>query len=177
VVPYLQKVTTTSREFHQVHVQPKVDQVGHESTRLIHTTKSYFLRTMAQTHQKMVEYRPWYWNTAPNNIMCFDAAAVAAAADVGDNDHPIPPPWYVILQEGTCRSFGQVIFCNNPVSGSLIWLAMLLASPWTAICSVICVIMVRNKTKQTPKKPLPFFLYCTLSQFHSFFPYFSPRPT
>jgi hypothetical protein len=143
VAPHLDKATTATREFHQVHVQPKLDKVVHESTRAFQATGSCLQRTTNKTKQVIVEHRPWYWNTAPNLF---------------HHDPSILQPWYWVLLEGTCRSFGQVIFCNNPWSGILIWLAIGLASPIAALCSVLCVVVVRARKNRHQNVCVSFLL-------------------
>ena len=47
--------------------------------------------------------------------------------------------FYMILVEASLRAFGKVLFCDNPVTGGLIWLAMLVGSPLVALCAVFSV--------------------------------------
>ncbi len=129
VQPHWDKAQQATLAFHDQQIKPKVDVLVTESTRAWQTTGSCLGRSLEATKQFVVTHRPYYWNTAPD---LFDDTVA---------------PWYLVLEEGTCRAFGQVVFCNNPVSGILIWLAILLASPAAGLCSCICVVTV-SKTKK-----------------------------
>ncbi|KAG7351681.1 urea transporter [Nitzschia inconspicua] len=118
-----QATEQTTKEFHDTHVKPKVEKVISESTRALETTASCLQTTFQQYRHAVIQNRPFYWNTAPE---LFDETI---------------QPWYLVLEEGTARSFGQVVFCNNPFTGILVWLAILVASPLAALCSATSVIM------------------------------------
>ena len=51
-------------------------------------------------------------------------------------------PWYMVLEEATLRAFGRVVFCDNPLTGSIIFLGILCSSPLAAVCALLAVIMV-----------------------------------
>lgn len=129
VAPHVEKATVATKEFHDVHVKPTVDRALAESTRALETTGSCLQQTYAKCQHTVIVNRPFYWNTAPD---LFDESI---------------QPWYLVLEEGTCRSFGQVVFCNNPVTGIFVWMAILVASPVAALCSACCVIMVSVETE------------------------------
>lgn len=48
--------------------------------------------------------------------------------------------WYMLMLEATLRGFGRVLFCDNPVTGSFILLAMFFSSPITCLCSLTSVV-------------------------------------
>jgi hypothetical protein len=146
LAPHLEKATTATRLFHQDHVQPNLDKMVHESTRAIQATGSCFQRSVSHTKQVIVQHRHLYWNIAPNLFGPY--------SQDHDATYTHQQPWYMIWQEGTWRSFGQVIFCNNPLSGMFIWLAILLASPVAAFCSLVCVMMVRVTRVTWPMLPM-----------------------
>ncbi|KAG7365781.1 urea transporter [Nitzschia inconspicua] len=123
VAPHLEKASVAAKEFHDTQIKPKVEKVISESTRALETTGSCLQNTFQQYRNAVIQNRPFYWNTAPD---LFDEAI---------------QPWYLVLEEGTARSFGQVVFCNNPFTGILVWLAILVASPLAALCSATSVIM------------------------------------
>lgn len=50
----------------------------------------------------------------------------------------------VQVLDGIARSFGQVVFCNNPFSGIIILIAMLLADWHAGLCALLCNIVVRD---------------------------------
>lgn len=83
--------------------------------------------------QKTVEgaetYAPCYMGTAPG------------FTGLTTNNAPTTP-WYFVLLEACLRAFGRVVFCDNPVTGIFIWLAILCASPLGAFCSMLSVMTV-----------------------------------
>lgn len=57
------------------------------------------------------------------------------------------PTVYWTLLSASLRAFGRVIFCDNPVTGIFIFLAILCASPLGAFCSILSVVTVSLRTQ------------------------------
>eukprot|EP00535_Pseudo-nitzschia_heimii_P004948 CAMPEP_0197189136 /NCGR_PEP_ID=MMETSP1423-20130617/19219_1 /TAXON_ID=476441 /ORGANISM="Pseudo-nitzschia heimii, Strain UNC1101" /LENGTH=689 /DNA_ID=CAMNT_0042641173 /DNA_START=93 /DNA_END=2162 /DNA_ORIENTATION=- len=72
-----------------------------------------------------VTYAPYYSGTAPGWTSLTANSAI---------------PWYWMLKEASLRAFGRVVFCDNPVTGFLIWLGILCSSPLAAWCSLLGVV-------------------------------------
>ncbi len=53
-------------------------------------------------------------------------------------------PWSWSLVEGCFRAYGMVVFCDNPVTGILIFLGLFCASPLGAFCSLLSVLTVSS---------------------------------
>mmetsp|Transcript_12607 Transcript_12607/g.31761 ORF Transcript_12607/g.31761 Transcript_12607/m.31761 type:complete len:612 (-) Transcript_12607:227-2062(-) len=85
-----------------------------------------------KTAEEAQTYAPCYMGTAPG------------FTDLTTNNAPTTP-WYFVLLEACFRAFGRVVFCDNPVTGIFIWLAILFASPLGAFCSMLSV-MTANAT-------------------------------
>jgi len=51
---------------------------------------------------------------------------------------------FVQCLDGTARSFGQVVFCNNPFSGIFIFVAMLMGNATAGCCALLCTLLVRT---------------------------------
>ena len=54
-----------------------------------------------------------------------------------DNSRP-----FLQIIDGTLRAFGQVVFCNNPLTGFFILTGFFVASWRVATCSLLCSLMV-----------------------------------
>lgn len=52
-------------------------------------------------------------------------------------------PWKQLL-DGTARAYGRVVLCDNPFTGAMISLAMLIGSPLAWIVSLYCAALVRT---------------------------------
>jgi len=121
VVPKIQVVQAgTSQTFENVK---RSTEVGLDVTRNIlgeiptHTSNAWDMIT--EIPKKYAEY---YWNTAPSIFR--------------END----PRTVIVILEAILMSFGQVIFCPNPISGGLIFLAMLAGVPLVALSALSCVV-------------------------------------
>lgn len=55
--------------------------------------------------------------------------------------------FHMILAEASLRAFGKVVFCDNPVTGGFIWLAMLIGSPIVALCAMSSVVSLTYTAK------------------------------
>jgi len=51
---------------------------------------------------------------------------------------------FVQCLDGTARSFGQVVFCNNPFSGIVILIAMMIGDLTAGFCALLCTFMVNG---------------------------------
>lgn len=120
----IESVQTGTKVVVDTHIAPKVDEFVKHSSRALDETGKKVSSCWGQTSHFVVSNRPYYWGTAPGLT------------------HPDDAPWYLILEEATCRAFGRVVFCNNPVTGIFIWLGILLASPLAGVCSLLSVLMV-----------------------------------
>lgn len=113
----MQHVGDSTKAFHQQHVEPKAVAAG----QAVQTT-------YAAGTGYVYNHRHYFWNSAP-----------ALACDDDDDD---TTKWYRLLEEATLRAFGQVVYCNNPISGLCIWWAILWASPLAGVCSLVSVLVV-----------------------------------
>ena len=161
VVPHVQHVQqvsnrkfseleTSSREFTTKHINPQIQQ---------------FQRVTNSTYQSTTTFiynnRQYFWNSAPGLAStCRSSSSSPDVVDGGegggesgsgrrlDYGYNYNSSWkqlYLLLEESTARSFGQVVFCNNPITGLFVWFAMLLSSsPFAALCSLVCVGTVRT---------------------------------
>jgi hypothetical protein len=118
----MESVNKSTREFTTTHIQPTLDKAAVSSQRTYTTTTTFIYNN-----------RHYFWNSAPN-LVC------GVGPDIDEQS------WkylYLLLEEATARSFGQVVFCNNPITGILIWLAILFSSPLAGLCSLLSVVTVR----------------------------------
>lgn len=120
----IENVQVGTKAVLDTHVTPKVDEFVKHSSRAIDETGKHVGSFWSHLSHLVVSNRPYYWGTAPALMNGIDA------------------PWYLIVEEATCRAYGRVVFCNNPVTGICIWLAVLLASPLAGLCSLLSVLMV-----------------------------------
>ena len=99
------------------------------STKSIESYQTHVLPHVEKAHQVHTTYESCYMGRAPGLF-------------AEDESRPL-----VILAEACLRSYGKVIFCDNPVTGGCMWLAMLVGSPATALSSLACVISLTYTAK------------------------------
>jgi hypothetical protein len=127
VQPKIEKAQQDIEEFHAKKVKPHVDKAVSESTRALQETTGCLSKSWHGTKDYIVAHKPYYWNTAPRLF-----------------DNTDTSPWYLQLEEATCRSFARVVFCDNPLTGIFVFLGVLMASPLAGLCSFTSVVMVRR---------------------------------
>jgi len=79
-----------------------------------------------------VTYRPYYAGTAPG------------LRNQNDSNNNSNTPWYWLCEEGTFRAFGKVLFCDNPITGLLIWCGICYSSPFAGCCAMLGVVTVNT---------------------------------
>ena len=148
----LKEVETSSKEFTTKHISPHLEEIQQQSKSVVKTTTRLVLDKYNITTTYIYNNRHYFWNSAPGLTTVTTAtAAVASSSSIGNASGRggRSSDWkqlYLLLEESTARSFGQVVFCNNPVTGLLVWFAILLSasSPLlAAVCSLVCVVTVR----------------------------------
>ena len=139
----LKEVETSSREFTTKHIQPHLEEAQRQSQHVLEETSRFSTRTYTTTTTYIYNHRHYFWNSAPG-LACDITSyqdGTSSSSTAGSLD------WkqlYLLFEESTARSFGQVVFCNNPITGLFVWLAILWSSPLAALCSLICVGTVRR---------------------------------
>jgi urea transporter len=129
VVPNYQAcVNNTSKTFDAIgastrsivdeHVVPSYQKAKENTYKTIEQVSTVSRQAYAE---RVKPYTPYFAGTAP--------ALFASAENV----------WYMHLLEGSGRAFGQVVFCNNPVTGAVVFLAMCIQHPLAAVCALFSV--------------------------------------
>ena len=111
-----------------VAVQTKAivdEKIAPEFQKMVETSQG----VVQKTAEEAQTYAPCYMGIAPG----FTGLTTKNAPTT---------PWYFVLLEACFRAFGRVVFCDNPVTGIFIWLAILCASPLGAFCSMLSVMTV-----------------------------------
>jgi Urea transporter len=132
-------VGKSTKTFVDEHVQPVTTSALQNSQRAINTTNQVLMEAYKTSKTYVYTNREYFWNSAPG-LTCDteDLASMSSSFS-----------WYQLLEEATARSFGQVIYCNNPITGIFIWFAILWASPLAGLCSLICVVTVSQSGLMT----------------------------
>mmetsp|Transcript_6476 Transcript_6476/g.7274 ORF Transcript_6476/g.7274 Transcript_6476/m.7274 type:complete len:866 (+) Transcript_6476:189-2786(+) len=112
-------------------VKPKVTEFIDTSRTMVETKRTeYHACCTSFLHDLTVTYRPYYAGTAPG------------LRNNGNTDSTTP--WYWLCEEGTFRAFGKVLFCDNPITGLLIWCGICYSSPFAGCCAMLGVVTVNT---------------------------------
>mmetsp|Transcript_53630 Transcript_53630/g.130638 ORF Transcript_53630/g.130638 Transcript_53630/m.130638 type:complete len:292 (+) Transcript_53630:327-1202(+) len=132
------EVETSSREFTTKHIQPHLEEAQRQSQHALEETSRFSSRTYTTTTTYIYNNRHYFWNSAPA-LACGDVPSHQDGTTSSTSESLDWKQLYLLFEESTARSFGQVVFCNNPITGLFVWLAILWSSPFAALCSLICV--------------------------------------
>jgi urea transporter len=119
----VQEISTKTKEAMDQHVAPHVENIKVETGKAMDVVKQGTVSNVILVKS----YKDYYWGTAPS--LHFDQ-----------------PLWKLII-EGSFRAIGQVISSNNPISGIMIWVAMMISSPVGAVASLLGVFTVNILTR------------------------------
>ena len=121
-------VSTKTTEIVNEKVKPGFKNLVETSQKTVHsTTEKCQTAFSALVEAITVTYAPFYLGTAPG----------WASITTNSTD-----PDYWLWKEACLRAFGRVVFCDNPVTGLLIWIGILCSSPLAAWCSLLGVLTV-----------------------------------
>lgn len=123
---------TNSKRAVDEHVLPAVENVKATtqktletiSTKTVESYQKHVLPQVEKAHQTHTTYKNCYMGTAPGLFATEETRVL------------------YIMAEACLRSYGKVAFCDNPITGGLIWFAMLIGSPFVALSSLSSVILL-----------------------------------